>query len=229
MDSLRPTEPDPINDVKGNLPAKQDEDLLETDSENGNHQESVHGNPSNSSQPPPMESDGGEKRRKVEAALCGMQNVLRSMAYLCTGNTHDALDLVSITATKVMARIDTFDERSTPETWIFSIFRNAASDFLRERKLRQTAIITDAQMQTLIGGSEPIEKLLREEAHQLFYETLAKLNERDRTLISLRMKGLTHEEISQLLPLKPLASAKAYERALKKFRENHPDFQNGAE
>ena len=228
MDSLRPTEPDPINDVKGNLPAKQDEDLLETDSENGNHQESVHGNPSNSSQPPPMESDGGEKRRTVKAALCGMLDRLHSMACQLTGNTHDAEDLVSITATKVVARIDSFEEMSKPETWIWSIFRHAALDFLKKRKkIPQT---TDAELQALKSRSEPVETvMIREETHQLINETLAKLTERERTLISLRMEGLTHEKLGQLLHLSQLASAKAFQRALERFRETYPNSQNGAE
>ncbi len=114
--------------------------------------------------------------------------------YICTkiNNSHDAEDLTSEVFLKVYEKLDTFDEtKASLSTWIYTITRNALTDYFRTRKMFAEipeTIEDEASMEDEACNAEMLETLTN---------ALETLDERERDIIILRYySGKTLKEIS---------------------------------
>ena len=64
-------------------------------------------------------------------------NALVQMVYRMLGDREEARDIVQITFFRLWEHRDRFDQRWSPNTWIYRIATNLAIDHLRSRRSRQ--------------------------------------------------------------------------------------------
>ena len=253
MEPFRPAETNPINDATADMPPGQDSDLAETDTVKEDHHVSAKEIPNPSLRPPSMSSvDGGDETlitlENLRMIFLGMYSCLLRYARCIVGDHHLSEDVVNTAFLNAYSKFHTFRREARIETWICRIVFNEAQNVLKKQR-KFPAAITDAQLQTLIGGSEPIETVVREEALRAVRETLAKLNEEDQHQLLLRYAyDVSNTEIAEqeLIALDYVNDVGENElakfiqnyhdrvrqrssRAAERFRKAYPDSQNGAE
>lgn len=128
---------------------------------------------------------------------------LVQLAYRILGDEEEARDIVQMTFVKVWEKRDRFDDRWSPNTWIYRIATNLAIDHLRSRRSRER-------------GAEPVRYHLRQVAdgragrdfsrlHQrevagIFQELAAELTDKQRTIFLLReVEGLSSQEVAAIV------------------------------
>jgi len=129
----------------------------------------------------------------------------------------NAPDLVQEIFIKVWRKIDRFDaEKAGFKTWLFTIARNTAFDFLRRKKIPTFTETFDEQEEESFVETIPDENLLPDEALQKLQEAealnklLEKLPVNYKTILVLHYQAdLTFEEIGKILN-KPLNTVKSY-------------------
>jgi RNA polymerase sigma-70 factor (ECF subfamily) len=186
---------------------------------------------SDSGRPWSEKSGALQTSEELTQIFCVMEPSLLRFARIIVGDHHLAEDVVNTSFAKAHSNFHKFEQESSIKTWIYRIVRNEAIDVLKEKK-RFPAEIKDAQLHTLISGeSEPIQTGVRKETCQLVHDTLAKLSETDRQILTLtEMEGLSYKKIKVLLKInKKNTAAKRAERARKRFREIYPASQSKGE
>ncbi|OGJ04968.1 hypothetical protein A2554_01210 [Candidatus Nomurabacteria bacterium RIFOXYD2_FULL_35_12] len=151
-------------------------------------------------------------------------------------NQNDASDVVQEIFIKTWKSIHKFDEKKASfKTWIFTIARNTAIDFLRKKR---NLLFSDIPARQLAGGEKesenensfaeniPDENLLPDEALQKLEDseflnrTLEKLNIKEKEILILYyQEELTFDEIGKILQ-KSLNTVKStHRRAIIKLQE----------
>jgi len=144
-------------------------------------------------------------------------------------NQNDANDIVQEIFIKVWKNISRFDEKKASfKTWIFTIARNTATDFLRKKRNLLFSDIEDADKEDISSFEEniPDQALLPDEALQKLEDKefldkiLGKLRIDYKEILILHyQEEMTFEEISKILN-KPLNTIKSQcRRAIIKLRE----------
>ena len=152
-------------------------------------------------------------------AVCGF-------ARKYVGDADKAEDIAQETFVKVWKNIKTFDTKRNLRSWLFTIAKNTALDYLRQKENIPLSLLEDESGETTIDrfiptGSAPDdildEKLLALRAK----EVLAGVAEKQREIFSLRMEmDMTFKDISILLKM-PLNTVKSgYRRTLLTLRNN---------
>ena len=152
-------------------------------------------------------------------AVCGF-------ARKYVGDADKAEDIAQETFVKVWKNIKTFDTKRNFRSWLFTIAKNTALDYLRQKENIPLSLLEDENGETTIdrfipAGSAPDdildEKLLALRAK----EVLASVAEKQREIFSLRMEmDMTFKDISILLKM-PLNTVKSgYRRTLLTLRNN---------
>ncbi|HEX6203020.1 MAG TPA: RNA polymerase sigma factor, partial [Thermoanaerobaculia bacterium] len=123
--------------------------------------------------------------------------------YRILGDLEEARDVVQVTFFRIWEHRDRFDERWSPNTWIYRIASNLAIDHLRSRRSREKS-------------SEPVRRHLRQVAdlssegssaplHQaevmaIFQELAGELTDRQRSVFLLReIEGLSSQEVADVV------------------------------
>ena len=123
--------------------------------------------------------------------------------YRILGDLEESRDVVQVTFFRIWEHRDRFDERWSPNTWIYRIANNLAIDHLRSRKSREKS-------------SEPVRRHLRQVAdlssegsstplHQaevmaIFQELAGELTDRQRSIFLLReIEGLSSQEVADIV------------------------------
>jgi len=119
------------------------------------------------------------------------------------GDLEEARDVVQVTFFKVWENRTKFDERWSPNTWIYRIASNLAIDHLRSRKSRERSHepvkqhlrqVADSNSQRDLSG------LQHSEVAAIFRELSAGLSEKQRMVFLLReMEGLSSPEVAEVL------------------------------
>jgi RNA polymerase sigma-70 factor (ECF subfamily) len=151
-------------------------------------------------------------------------------------NRNDASDIVQEIFIKVWKNINHFDERKASfKTWIFTIAKNTATDFLRKKR---NLLFSDIPARQLAGGENsnedansfveniPDEQILPDVAleklqdKEFLNEILNKLNLGYREILVLHyQEEMTFDEIGKILD-KPLNTVKSqYRRAIIELRK----------
>jgi RNA polymerase sigma-70 factor, ECF subfamily len=136
--------------------------------------------------------------------------------------TRDVEDLVQEVFIKAGKGLQSYQGRSTPKTWLFSIARNVAIDEGRKKKnkLNQTSFLFEDTYVEQQSASTPEQLLLKQEEHQALYDAISKLKKTYREVLILRgIQDLSVQETAQILGCKETKVRTNYHRAIKALRQ----------
>lgn len=128
---------------------------------------------------------------------------LVQLAYRILGDREEARDVVQVTFFRVWENRDKFDERWSPNTWIYRIANNLAIDHLRSRRSRERTVepVRQHLRQVADGRSgRTLGSLHDGEVMAIFQELAAELTEKQRMVFLLReVEGMSSQEVSEVL------------------------------
>jgi RNA polymerase sigma-70 factor (ECF subfamily) len=132
-------------------------------------------------------------------------------------------DLTQEVFLRVWSRVSSFDlERGSLSTWVLTIARHSAIDFLRSRAGQQSRknVSIDAMERPLAGGNSETEMQTSTDAKKV-RAAMERLEPKHRQLLELAyFDGLSQTEMAEKLDL-PLGTVKTWVRsALRQLREN---------
>jgi RNA polymerase sigma-70 factor, ECF subfamily len=136
----------------------------------------------------------------------------------------DVEDLVQEVFIRAIKSFETYQKKSSPKTWLFSIARNVGIDEIRKRKrLRMKQMIWFLGEQT---EKETPEKMLQlNENNRLLYQAIQSLKSNYRDVIILRgIKELSVSETASILNWNENKVRITYHRALKTLQNAKEDF-----
>jgi RNA polymerase sigma-70 factor (ECF subfamily) len=133
--------------------------------------------------------------RKTKPLLQAAQRIL--------GDLEEARDVVQVTFFKVWENRKKFDERWSPNTWIYRIASNLAIDHLRSRRSRERSHepVRQHLRQVADGGAQrDLSRLQHAEVAAIFRELASGLSAKQRMVFVLReIEGLSSPEVSQIV------------------------------
>lgn len=133
-------------------------------------------------------------------------------------------DLFQQTWLRVMEKIHRYEERSSFDTWLFSVAHNLAIDHLRRQRnisLNEPDESGEARIERLAaGGADPLEQLLESERGAILAAAVSQLPAIHREVVSLRFEeGMRLDQIAEVAGV-PLSTVKSrLHRALESLRE----------
>ncbi len=127
----------------------------------------------------------------------------------------EAQDAVSEAMTRTVAGIDRLGVTgASPESWLFGVLRHVVLDRQRTSYRRR-----ELPARREIDGADPLESVVLGEEQDAVRSAFARLSERDRELLELRVvAGLSAEEVASVLDMRPGAVRTAQSRALERLR-----------
>jgi RNA polymerase sigma-70 factor (ECF subfamily) len=162
--------------------------------------------------------------RKTKPLLQATQRIL--------GDLEEARDVVQVTFFKVWENRRKFDERWSPNTWIYRIASNLAIDHLRSRKSRERSHepVRQHLLHVADGTAQrDLARLQDGEVAAIFRELSAGLSEKQRMVFLLReIEGLSSPEVSQVVGCREstvrnhLFNARKYLR--RELRRRYPEY-----
>ena len=161
--------------------------------------------------------------REIENLLLRMQNddeeafhllylMLKTAVYSYSlsllQNKDDALDNVQDVFITIYTKINNYDTREKPLSWIFTITKNAAISKMRKRK------VTSDIDEEIVSSSD------KKDSHLLLHSLMEKLSREERNVVLLHtLWGFKHWEIAKLLDSNLSTILSKYHRAIKKLKE----------
>jgi RNA polymerase sigma-70 factor (ECF subfamily) len=119
------------------------------------------------------------------------------------GDLEEARDVVQVTFMKVWENRRKFDDRWSPNTWIYRIASNLAIDHLRSRKSRERSQEPVQQHMMQVASSRAdrdLSRLHQNEVAGIFRELSAGLSEKQRMVFLLReVEGMSTPEVAGIL------------------------------
>jgi len=119
------------------------------------------------------------------------------------GDQEEARDVVQVTFFKVWENRHKFDDRWSPNTWIYRIASNLAIDHLRSRKSRERShepVKQHLRQVADAGSQRDLARLQHTEVAAIFRELAADLSEKQRMVFLLReIEGLSSPEVAEVL------------------------------
>lgn len=136
----------------------------------------------------------------------------------------DVEDLVQEVFIRAIKGFDTYQKKSSPKTWLFSIARHVGIDEIRKRKrLRMKPMIWFWDEQTDKDSPEKILQL--NENNRMLYQAIQSLKANYRDVIILRgIKELSVSETASILNWNENKVRTTYHRALKTLQKVKEDF-----
>lgn len=129
-------------------------------------------------------------------------------------STQDAEDLAANIFLKIYEKLDSFDEtKASLSTWIFTIMRNALTDYFRVRKVYEEV------PETLSDDTSVEEEVCNAEMLETLAKAIESLDERERDIIVLRFySGKTLREIADKMGISYAYVKVLQTNALKKMK-----------
>jgi RNA polymerase sigma-70 factor (ECF subfamily) len=160
-----------------------------------------------------------------EMIVNSYQTQILHFTWSILGDRDEAKDATQEAFIRSFFRLKTFDRKRSFKTWLFTIAYNRCMDKLREKKSRSQILEKLGKEYSFIRQHENPEK--KTEESEQFRRLLQKLNEKERTAISLKVvEGYSAQEISQVLGCKE-STVRVYifnaKRKLKKMLEKNRD------
>ncbi len=119
------------------------------------------------------------------------------------GDVEEARDVVQVTFFKVWENRRKFDDRWSPNTWIYRIASNLAIDHLRSRKSRERSHEPVRQHLRQVADTRAqrdLTRLQQSEVAAIFRDLSAGLSEKQRMAFLLReLQGLSSAEVAEIL------------------------------
>jgi len=157
------------------------------------------------------------------------------------GDLEEARDVVQVTFFKVWENRAKFDERWSPNTWIYRIASNLAIDHLRSRRSRERSHEPVRQHLRQVADGRAhrdLSRLQQGEVATIFRELAASLSEKQRMVFLMReVEGLSSPEVAGILGCREstvrnhLFNARKYLRGelLRRYPEYAANFASAAD
>jgi RNA polymerase sigma-70 factor, ECF subfamily len=150
-------------------------------------------------------------------------------------DAEEARDVVQVTFFKVWENRAKFDDRWSPNTWIYRIASNLAIDHLRSRKSREKSHEPVRQHLRQVADGRAhrdLSRLQQTEVSMIFRELSAGLSEKQRMVFLLReLEGLSSPEVAEILGCREstvrnhLFNARKYLR--RELLRRYPEYAGG--
>ncbi len=162
-------------------------------------------------------------------------NPLLKTVFRILNDTEEARDVVQVTFFRLWEKRDRFDERWSPNTWIYRIATNLAIDQLRSRRSRQKSLEPiRLHLQGSLASSARHDRaqLHESEVMGIFHELAAELTEKQRTVFLLReVEGMASKEVAQIVGCRESTVRNHLFNARKHLRrgllERYPEYAAG--
>jgi len=160
-------------------------------------------------------AEAGE-REAFDDLVRKYQRPLYAMLYRMVGNHEDASDLMQKAFVKAFTGLKSFERRATFKTWLYQIAINLAKNVYRDR-----ARIEQVPIDDVIIKRDPrtLETMIVNENRQLLRQALARLPEKQRITLMLRVQSeKKFEEIAGIMKCS-VGTAKAnFHHAVQKLK-----------
>jgi RNA polymerase sigma-70 factor, ECF subfamily len=137
----------------------------------------------------------------------------------------DVEDLVQEVFIRAIKNMDSFEEKSSPKTWLFSIARHIAKDEIRRKqrlKIKNLILMGNQEMQQ---SKTPESFLNLSETNKDLYNAIQQLKKNYRDVIILRgIKELSVEETAEILNWKNEKVRLTFHRAIKALQKEKERF-----
>ncbi len=150
-------------------------------------------------------------------------------------DAEEARDVVQVTFFKVWENRGKFDDRWSPNTWIYRIASNLAIDHLRSRKSREKSHEPVRQHLRQVADGRAhrdLSRLQQTEVAMIFRELSVGLSEKQRMVFLLReLEGLSSPEVAEILGCREstvrnhLFNARKYLR--RELLRRYPEYAGG--
>ena len=149
-----------------------------------------------------------------------------NLIYNVLKNDNEIEDVAQEVFVKVYKNIDKFQGNSSLYTWIYRITTNLCLDYIKKRKeviyIDEKLQLDDGEVELQLPSDEKLQDELYEEKElkEKLQKSIAKLPDKQRMMIILRdIKGLSYEEISEVLEMKLGTVKSQINRARLKLKE----------
>jgi len=123
--------------------------------------------------------------------------------YRILGDLEEARDVVQVAFFRIWEHRDRFDDRWSPNTWIYRIASNLAIDHLRSRRSRERStepVRRHLRQVADVRAEHSLADLHGEEVMGIFRELAAELTEKQRLVFLLReVEGLSSQEVGEIV------------------------------
>jgi RNA polymerase sigma-70 factor (ECF subfamily) len=156
------------------------------------------------------------EREAFDELVLKYQKPLYSLLYRMVSNREDAADILQKSFVKAFTGLDSFEQRSSFKTWLYQIAINLAKNVYRDRSRAEHVPIDDVIIRR---DPRTLDALIAKEDRQLLRTALAKLPEKQRITLLLRIQGeRKFEEIAGIMKCS-IGTAKAnYHHAVQKLK-----------
>lgn len=133
-------------------------------------------------------------------------------------NEEKCKEVVQESWLKAFKYLDTWNGKASVRTWIWSIGKNTAIDYLRKKS--EVVFEDPEQVESFsVEDEEVLASMIKESQKEEIYKTLSLLSTDQRIALGLWMEGMAIKEISEFLERSPQASKNLIHRAKKRMSE----------
>ncbi|MCG9131478.1 sigma-70 family RNA polymerase sigma factor [Candidatus Poribacteria bacterium] len=156
------------------------------------------------------------------------QRSVHALAWRKIGDFHIAEDITQEAFLKAYQRLSTLKEPQSFASWLYVITANQCKAWLRKKRtwIQSLEDTSSTQLEKATYSGHIIaenERMTTETQREVVKELLAKLQESDRTVITLYyLGGMTYEEISNFLGVSEAAIRNRLYRARRRLKEEEP-------
>ena len=162
------------------------------------------------------------------ALVSKYQRSVHALAWRKIGDFHIAEDITQEAFLKAYQRLSTLKEPQSFASWLYVITANQCKAWLRKKRtwIQSLENTSSAELEKATYSGHIIaenERMTEETQREVVKELLAKLQESDRTVITLYyLGGMTYEEISNFLGVSVGAIKSRLHRARQRLKEEEP-------
>ncbi|WP_070119549.1 RNA polymerase sigma factor [Bacillus marinisedimentorum] len=139
--------------------------------------------------------------------------------------TSDVEDLVQEVFIRAIKNEDSFQERSSPKTWLFSIARHVAIDEIRKKQSRKLKGLILKNTSDYVNRDSPEKVFEFAETNKVLFNAIQKLRKNYRDVIVLRgIKELSVKETAEILDWKEAKVRLTFHRAIKALQDEKERF-----
>jgi RNA polymerase sigma-70 factor (ECF subfamily) len=179
------------------------------------------------SQSNPSEADSRTQKEFVLAALDRFERQLTGYAVrMYGGDLHSARDAVQHSFMQ-LCKQDPTEIQSRLAPWLYSVCRNRILDDLKSKTRSATETFDDSETVDT-NAQDPAKRLEVEDCLKTLQKLIRFLNRSEREVIELWSRGLTTNEIAEVLKKKPATVRVNLHRAIKRLKQ-HPNISNWLE
>jgi RNA polymerase sigma-70 factor (ECF subfamily) len=157
--------------------------------------------------------------RAFEELVKKYQREIYGLACRMVSDPEEAKDVAQQAFMQAFIHIRSFRQDSQFRTWLFRIAINQCYNFLKSRKKFGDPV--DCDEVVLVGEEDsPVDDLVSRDERRRLYAALKKLPPKQQAVITLKVeKGLSYQEISEVLGGTPGAARVNYCQALKTLKK----------